>query len=53
MKCGKFSDSMEHFVTFVEYGKEIDFCWTDIFEDYTETQKAIPQSESNVFYTME
>ena len=41
VKCGKNSDTMDHFVSCVAYGKEIEYSWTYILEDDTEKQKYI------------
>ena len=43
VKCEKYQETMEHFVTCVEYGKEIEIGWKDILEEDTEKQIAIAQ----------
>ena len=41
VKCGKSPETMDHFVSCVAYGKEIEYSWTYILEDDTEKQKYI------------
>ena len=43
VKCDKCQETMDHFVTCVEYGKEIEISWKDILEEGTEKQIAIAQ----------
>ena len=39
VKCGQSSETMDHFVSCLAYGKEIEYIWKDILEDDKEKQK--------------
>ena len=43
-KCGKSSETMDHFVTCVAYGREIEYSLNDILEDDKEQKKCIARS---------